>query len=240
MITRMTVSSRWFFRRAGPTAIIGLLMGTTLVGIVPAYAGTTARPFYSLARTRWLSEAQMVSSAGQNIPLVSAVHDLTLGLAKGGDTKGYAQAITTLENFESIPITSETTAQMTDSHRDWSTLNAFFDVGTSQAKILLNDAPSGSLFRQARISYGDEPAGLDNGVNRELLKSAATDLRREASDEGPREVLYVAAIADLNNLQSASAATIAASGENLLNSYRQDIDYLNALFETERLTGPGD
>jgi hypothetical protein len=221
-------------------AIFGLVMGTTLLGIAPAHAGTTARPFYSLARTRWLSEAQMVSSAWQNIPLVSAVRDLKMGLAKGGNTTGYTQAVTTLENFESIPITSETTAQVTDVHRDWSMLNAFFDVGKSQAKILLDDAPSGSLFRQARISYGDEPAGLHSGVNPKLLKAAVLDLRREASDEGPRAVLYVAGIADLNNLQSASAATIATSGGNLLNPYRQDIDYLNALFETERLNGPGD
>jgi hypothetical protein len=234
------MSSPWCFRHVRSIAIVGLLMGTTLIGIAPAHAGTTARPFFSLARTRWLSEAQMVSSAWQNIPLVSAAHDLKLGLAKGGNTSGYALAITTLENFESIPITSETATQMTASHRDWSMLNTFFDVGTSQAKILLDDAPSGALFRQARISYGDEPAGLHNGANRELLKAAVVDLLREASDQGPRAVLYVAAIADLNNLQSASAMTIATSGGNLLNPYRQDIDYLNALFETERLNGPGD
>lgn len=220
--------------------VLGLLMGSTLVGVAPAHAGTTARPFYSLARTRWLSEAQMVSSAVQNIPLVSAVHDLKLGLAKGGHTSGYAQAIATLEKFESIPITSETAAQMIDSHRDWSMLDTFFDVGAGQAKVLLDDVPSGSLFRQARISYGDEPAGLHNGVNLRLLKAAVVDLRREASDEGSRAVLYVAGIADLSNLQSATAASIATSGGSLLNPYRQDIDYLNALFETQRLDGPGD
>ena len=86
-----------FFRHLRSMAILGLLLGSTLCGVVPAHAGTTVRPFYSLARTRWLSEAQMVSSAWQNIPLVSAIHDLKLGLAKGGDTSGYAQAITTLE-----------------------------------------------------------------------------------------------------------------------------------------------
>jgi hypothetical protein len=219
---------------------MGFLLGTTLLGAAPAHAGTTARPFYSLARTRWLSEAQMVSSAWQNIPLVSAVHDLKLGLAKGGDTSGYAQAITTLEKFEKIPITSETSAQMSDSHRDWSTLNTFFDVGAGQAKILLDDAPSGSLFRQARISYGDEPAGIHNGVSKKLLRAAVVDLRSETRDEGPRAVLYVAAIADLNNLDSADAATISTSSGNLLNPYRQDIDYLNALFQTQRLDGPGD
>jgi hypothetical protein len=240
MITPMRMSSAWIPRHVRSIAIAGLLLGSTLFGVVPARAGTTTRPYYFLARTRWLSEAQMVSSAWQNIPLVSAVHYLKLGLAKGGDTSGYAHAITTLEAFERIPITSETTTQMTDSHRDWSMLNIFFDVGTAQAKILLDDAPSGSLFRQARISYGDEPAGIHNGVNLRLLKDAVVDLRRESSDEGPRAVLFIAAIADLTNLEGASAATIDTSSANLSNPYRQDIDYLNALFETQRLNGPGD
>jgi hypothetical protein len=220
--------------------ILGLLLGLTVLSIAPAQARTTARPFYSLARERWLSEARMVSSAWQNIPLVSAVHDLKLGLAKGGDTSGYARAIAILDNFEAIPITSETTTQMTDSHRDWSKLNDFFEVGAREAKVLLDEAPSGSLFRQARISYGDEPAGLHRGINVRLLRAAVVDLRREASVQHTHAVLYVAAIADLTNLQSASATTIATSGGNLLDPYRQDIDYLNVLFETERLNGPGD
>lgn len=181
----------------------------------------------------------MVSSAWQNIPLVSAVQDLKLGLAKGGDTTGYARAIATITNFESIPITSETTAQMTESHRDWSLLNSFFDVGKSQAITLLNDGPSGLLFRQARISYADEPAGLHDGVNVELLRAAVADLRRETSAQPSRAVLYVAAMSDLNNLQSASAADIAASNVTLFDPYRQDIAYLDVLFQTDRLEGPG-
>jgi hypothetical protein len=240
MISAMRMNSVWTHQRARSIVMLGLLLGSTLFGVAPAHAGTTTRPFYALARTRWLSEAQMVSSAAQNIPLVSAVHYLKLGLAKGGDTSGYAHAIATLEGFERIPITSETTTQMTESHRDWSMLNTFFDVGAVTAKILLDDAPSGSLFRQARISYGDEPAGIHNGVNLRLLKAAVVDLRRESSDEGARASLYVAAIADLTNIEGAGAAGIATSSGNLLNPYRQDIDYLNALFETQRLNGPGD
>jgi hypothetical protein len=235
----MRMRSPWSLGCVRASVILGLLLGSTLVG-TSAQAGTTSRPFYSLARMRWLSEAQMVSSALQNIPLVSAVHDLKIGLAQGGDTSGYARAIATLQDFESIPITSETTAQMNESHRDCATLNAFFDVGTSEASILLKDVPSGSLFRQARISYGDEPAGLHDGVNLRLLKAAVVDLQGETSDEGSRAILYVAAIADLTNLESATATTIAASGDNLLNPYRQDVYYLNTLFETQRLSGPRD
>src|ERR1700689_4786771 len=186
MITPVRMNSASTTRQLRSIAIAGLVLGSIVCGGAPAHAGTTPRPFYSLARTRWLSEAQMVSSAAQNIPLISAVHYLESGLSKGGDTSGYARAIETLKAFEQIPITSETTTQMTDSHRDWSMLNTFFDVGTAQAKILLDDAPSGSHFRQARINYGDEPAGVHNGVNVRLLKDAVADLHRESSDEGRR------------------------------------------------------
>jgi hypothetical protein len=182
----------------------------------------------------------MVSSAWQNIPLVSAVHDLKIGLAKGGDTSGYVRAINTIEAFESIPITSETKDQMLESHRDWSLLNAFFDVGTSEARTLLDDVPAGAFFDRARRYFDNEPAGLHDGVRVSQLRSAVTALRLEASAQSPRAVLYDAAIADINNLQSASAAQIAASNSNLLNPYRQDIDYLNVLFEADQLGGTGE
>ena len=219
--------------------VLALMASAPVCAVAPAGAGTAVRPFYQLARVRWLSEAQMVSSALQNIPLVSAVHDLKLGLAKGGDTTGYGRAITTIEAFESIPITSETKKQMLYSHRDWTTLNAFFDVGSSEARVLTDDAPTGAFFDRARDYFGQEPPGLRDGVRDEFLKSAVSALRREAAAQKPRAVLYAAAIADLNNLQSASATHIAASSLSLLNPYRQDIDYLNDLFETERFGGPG-
>jgi hypothetical protein len=217
--------------------LAAFLVCATIFAAAPVEAATTARPFYQLAKVRWLSEAQMVSSALQNIPLISAVHDLKLGLAKGGDTAGYARTINTIEAFESIPITSETQEQMLESHRDWSTLNAFFDVGTNEARILLDDSPAGSLFNRAGRYYNDERAGLHEAVRVDLLRFAVSELRREATVQGPRAVLYDAAIADLNNLQSASAAQIVASNSNLLSPYRQDIDYLDVLFETERLSG---
>jgi hypothetical protein len=223
----------------GKSLILLALMASASVFVEgPTGAGTTARPFYQLAKIRWLSEAQMVSSALQNIPLVSAAHDLKIGLAKGGDTAGYDHAIATIEAFESIPITSETKEQMLDSHRDWSALNVFFDVSPSEARVLMDDAPAGALFDRARHYFDQEPAGLHSGVRVAALKSAVSALRMEAKSQSSRAVLYDAAIADLNNLQSASTAQIAASNTNLENPYRQDIDYLNDLFEAERLGGP--
>jgi hypothetical protein len=83
-------------------------------------------------------------------------------------------------------------------------------------------------------------AGIHTGINLRLLKAAVIDLRGESSDEGPRAVLYVAAIADLTNLEGASTTSVASSSANLLDPFRQDIDYLNVLFETQRLNGPSD
>jgi hypothetical protein len=231
------VKTRWS-TFAMVLTLLALVATTSPFVTGPARAGTTARPFYQLAKVRWLSEAQMVSSAWQNVPLVSAVHDLKLGLAKGGNTTGYVGAIKTIESFERVPITSETKQQILESHRDWSALNAFFDVEASEARIFLNDAPAGALFHRAGRYFDSEPTGLHEGVRVGPLKSAVSALRLEASAQGPRGVLYDAAIADLNNLQSAGVAQIAASGSNLLNPYRQDIDYLNILFETQRLQSP--
>jgi hypothetical protein len=220
-------------------ALLVLVASASLSLVAPAGARTTARPFYELARVRWLSEAQMVSSAAQNIPLISAVHDLKLGLAKGGDTTEYLYAINTIEAFESIPITSETKKQMRASHRDWSLLNAFFGVGKREGRVLMDEFPSGEFFDRAQRYFDKEPSGLRGGDRADLLESAVSALRREARAQKPRAILFEAAIADLINLQSASATQIATSESNLLNPYRQDIDYLDTLFETERLGGLG-
>jgi hypothetical protein len=109
---------------------------------------------------------------------------------------------------------------MSQSRRDWASLNAFFDVGTAQVKTLMDDAPSGALFCQARVSHGDEPAGLHSGVIVLLLKAAVVDLRRESSDDGSRATLYAAAIAHLTQRRSASTGEIVASGGGLVNPYR--------------------
>jgi hypothetical protein len=118
-------------------------------------------------------------------------------------------------------------------------LNAFFDVGKVQAATLLREVPSGALFHAARSSYDDEPAGIHDGVNAKLLKATVADLRRESIVQKSRAILYSAGIADLTNLENASPADIASSNSTLVNPYRQDIAYLDALFETDRLEGPG-
>jgi hypothetical protein len=239
MIASVLTTRSWFIRLGRPVMIFALLATAGLSAASSAGAATTPRPYLQLAKVRWLSEAQMVSSAWQNIPLESAAHDLELGLAKGGDTAGYTHAITTIEAFERIPITSETRVQMLDSHRDWTDLNTFFNVGMNEARVLLSDAPSGSMFDKARKYFNAEPSGIHSGVHVDLLQSAVRALRFESSAQGSRAILYGAAISDLNNLQSASATQIAASNSNPLNPYRQDIDYLNVLFETGRLESPG-
>jgi hypothetical protein len=198
-------------------------------------------PFFSEAKIFWESEAEVVSGALQNVPLAAAVADLRRGLAtKDTGVNGYASAISIIRNFESIPLTSETTAQMTAARRDWSRLNAFFEITPAQAAVFMDDAPSGAYYKAAQRDFVREPQRDDEGVDVGLLKTATLDLVRESQIRPSRSVLYAAAIHDLTSLEGASSKEIASSGSSLLNPYGQDILYLNVFFETTRLAAwPG-
>src|SRR5580658_6116139 len=107
-----------------------MMLSLVCVGIVvsaetPARASSSneSRPYFSEAKISWESEPEVASGALQNVPLVAAVADLERGLDSGqGDVEGYAGAIATLRNFENIPLTSETPAQMMQARGDWSRL----------------------------------------------------------------------------------------------------------------------
>ena len=194
------------------------------------------RPYYAAAKIRWESAAAVVSGALQNVPLVSAVSDLRRGLAVGsGNTTGYSAAIAELRDFESIPLTSETPSETRRARRDWAALNAFFDVSRSQARVLDGELPSGAWFVAAQRAYEREPHGKGDGVVAAYLRAAVGDLRREAVAQPTRSILYGAAIADLLHLSTASASDVATQESVLSNPYVQDIFYLNAYFQTERL-----
>jgi hypothetical protein len=178
----------------------------------------------------------MVSSALQNVPLVAAVDDLQTALdAARGDTRGYATAIATLRQFEGIPITSETKRQMSESRRDWSWLNTFFDITPAQARVLDNVLPSGAEFHDAQHAYEGEPSGIRDGINESLLKMSVTSLTRAAAATPTRSILFAAAIADLESLEGASPQNVAASGAQLTDPFRQDIFFLDVYFQSERL-----
>lgn len=210
--------------------VAAIVAASTPAGATPG----AARPDFAAARIRWLSEADLVSSALQNVPLISAVHDLELGLARGGNTAGYRGAIATMTNFGQIPITSETPAQVTASHRDWDRLNSFFDVGPSEAAVLRTDYPAGALVSAAARQFNSEPATARHGVRAPALRRAREDLRRAARRTPSRAILYTAAIADLADLAGARGSDLVAT-PSLLDHYDQDIDYLNVFFDTQRL-----
>ena len=208
----------------------------------PANAGATpeSRPYFNAAKILWESEPEVVSGALQNVSLVAAVADLERGLDSGqGDVTGYASAVAILRNFEAIPLTSETSAQVKQVRSDWSRLNAFFEIGPAQAAVLMNEIPRGAYYDIAQKIFSGEPQRNRDGVNDNLLKLAVSDLRDEEQKQPTRAVLYVAAIYDLKNLEGASASDIASSTSSLTNPYGQDILYLNVFFQTQRLTGGG-
>jgi hypothetical protein len=175
----------------------------------------------------------------QNVPLVAAVADLERGLALGYGTTGYAGAIATIRNFESIPLTSESPAQMKKVENDWSRLNVFFDIGPAQAAVLRDDSPKGAYYDIAQKTYMGEPPRNRSGVNQTLLKFAVTDLTEESQKQPTQAVLYAAATYDLKNLEGASVSDIATSSSSLTNPYGQDILYLNVFFRSSQLVGSG-
>jgi hypothetical protein len=194
------------------------------------------RPDFDAAKVRWESAAVTVSGALQNVPLASAVSDLQRGLASGqGNTAGYAKAIATIRDFESIPLTSETPSQQSRAKRDWSSLNTFFQLTSAQVHVLDDSLASGALFVAAKRAYDREPLGKGHGVVVPYLRTALGDLRRAVTAQQGRAVLYQAAIADLRNLATASPSDVATSEKDLTNPTVQDVYFLNAYFETERL-----
>jgi hypothetical protein len=223
-------------RSAECAAAIALVLIVVATTFTPMANASSDRPYFSVARNLWLSEFEMVSSALQNVPLVAAVHDLKLGLSmNGAETSGYAAAITTIEGFERIPITSETSGQMAASHRDVSALNAFFGLTSRDVAVLMNEVPSGPYYNAARIAFDAEPAGIGDGVAIGALANVVADLQHESVAQSSRSILYTSAIGDARSLEGASAQNIATSERTLLDPYNQDIYYLNTFFRTMRL-----
>jgi hypothetical protein len=218
-----------------------LATAVALLGVASMMSATSAgavatRPYFSEARILWLSEAEMISSALQNVPLVAAAHELQLGLSvRGADVSGYSGAIKTIEGFERIPITSETPAQMSASHRDVAALNVFFDVSAHDVAVLNEDLPAGANYVAARRDFEQEPVGVRRGVKVDALKGVVADLERASKTQPSRSILYTSAIVDARNLERATTNDVATSGRTLLNPYGQDVYYLNVFFRTERL-----
>ncbi len=225
--------------RYGGPAAAAVALALVATSLISSAGATANRPYFSVARTLWLSEAQMVSGALQNVPLVAAVHDLELGLSvHGADVGGYASAITTINAFERIPLTSETPSQVRASHRDWAILNTFFGVSPANEAILDDDPPSGTRFQEAERAWQREPSGVRSGLSVALLKTVVSNLRAARASRPDRAIIYQAALVDALSLEHARASDLVATSNSLLDPYAQDIFYLNIIFEASRLESP--
>jgi hypothetical protein len=218
---------------------VALLVGLwlTATGLDPVAGAALNRPYYSVARNLWLSEADMVSGALQNVPLVAAAHDLERGKSvKGADVDGYAKAISTINAFERIPLTSETPSQMRASHREWAALNTFFGISPEAKTILDDDVPSGGPYRAAEGAWQHEPSGTRRGFSAATMDRVVADLREARAAEPRRAIIFQAALVDARSLARASARDIAATtSASLLDPYTQDIYYLNVFMRADRL-----
>jgi hypothetical protein len=156
--------------------------------------------------------------------------DLEQGLAtRHGTTSGYRAVIAAIKNFESIPLTSVTPEEGRQAMRDLSSINSFFGIDQHE-QALLDRVPSGHHYIVAARAWAKEPAGTTSGVSVELLKTAHAALEANSSEDPSLAPLYAAATSDLQNLESASKAAIAATQRNPDDLLGAEIVYLNAFF----------
>src|ERR1700677_3689486 len=85
-----TLRRKWKRRLTVSVTVAALCLVSAPVGL-PALAGASGdsnRPYFVPARILWESEAEVVSGALQNVPLVAVVADLERGLDSGhGDVR---------------------------------------------------------------------------------------------------------------------------------------------------------
>jgi hypothetical protein len=137
-----------------------------------------------------------------------------------------------IQDFERLPITSVTPAQGAEETADINKVNAFFDLPTTGLvpPCGIASAPG------AAAAWTSEPPNTTEGILVGPLQRAVSVLAKDASTDP----CIPAAIADLENLESATAADVAASaGETTggkSNLFGADIAYLNDFFQSQVLT----
>ena len=197
--------------RAGAASTTSTTVGSsaTTSSTVGATTATTSAPpsgaGYEAAKAQWASEGLVASSALQNTSLQIAVADLEQGQAADpGNRSGYTPAIAAIEDFERLPITSVTPSQDAEATADVNEVNAFFGLPTT------GTVPScGVLLRmQLRVAAGAANLRTPRPASSSLRCSVPCPTRRSGAGSNP---CTPAAIADLENLGSATAADIAAS-----------------------------
>jgi hypothetical protein len=176
----------------------------------------------------------------QNTPLELAVSDLQRGESTHtGDTSDYATVIAAIEDFETLPDSDFTPADAAEARKDGAVILPFFGISESGPSPSYGDCnvpwPNDIAATKA---WATEPPNTSSGVIVGPLQAAVTHLQQGLTTDACDEPAYPAAIADLQNLESASSADIAASsglvpsGAYLIHTLIGDeIAYLDEFFQ---------
>jgi hypothetical protein len=189
---------------------------------------------YAAARQQWIGDGLVESGYLQDTALSLAVMDLEQGeTTDTGNRSQYASVIAAIEDFERLPITSVTPAENVEANSDFVLVNKFF--GLAQTASVASCGVDGSAStKSAAIAWYTEPDNTTSGDTPGPLMTAASDLETAEAEDPSETACYPAAVDDLNGLEAATPADIAASGapggNHANDSFGAEIGYLNDFF----------
>lgn len=193
-------------RAVGVAATAGCLA----VGVVAtADAGSTSGRAAAAARNQWVGAQLLSGGAEQAVPLIPVVADLEQAIAAGAHRKTYTRAINTIVKFGELPDAMMTPAQSKQFTADITAISSF--LGFKKSPWTTGCVSHGAEARAAAQAWSKEPHGTNKGILKSLLRAAAADLTRGLRIDAGDRSCYPAAIEDLDNLQTATAAEIAAT-----------------------------
>ena len=211
---------------------------STTTKLAPApYADAAENPGFEAARIQWEGAGLGGGSVYQNFAIPIAIHDLEVGESSDADaTSGYASAIANLNVILSMPDAMVTHTMSAEGSAASAALDGFFHLTQSPYEPSGGVSCSNSADKAAADAWTQEPHTNTAGVTVSPLKQAIADLQtvEECSPD------YLAAIADLEDLEGVSAAGIEKSGANpnygvgsseTIAGY--EISYLNYLFNLD-------
>jgi len=149
-----------------------------------------------------------------------------------GNRSQYPAVVAAIEDFERLPITNVTPAQDAEGNSDIALVNGFFGL-SQMVSCGLDDSAS---TKDAALAWFTEPDNTTSGVAPGPLKTAVADLETAETEDPSETACYPAAIDDLDGLETATAAAIAASGapggNHANTTFGAEIGYLNDFFAT--------
>jgi hypothetical protein len=149
-----------------------------------------------------------------------------------GNRSQYPSVVAAIENFERLPITDVTPAQDAEGNSDIALVNRFFDL-SQMVSCGFDDSAS---TKDAAIAWFTEPDNTTSGITLGPVKTAVSDLEAAETNDPSMTACYPAAVADLDDLETATAAAIAASGapggNHANTTFGAEIGYLNDFFAT--------